>query len=402
MLMASLDTSIANAALPALARAFDASFESVRWVVLGYLLTLTAFTVLAGRLGDRLGRRRTLLAATLMFTLASSVCSVAPTLPVLLAARAAQGLAAAAMTALSLAFIHEIVPASSTGRAIGVLGTMSAIGTTLGPSLGGMLTARFGWEAIFLVNVPIGIAALLLGFLHLPVHPSATTQSPLFDSAVLRARTATAGLAANALVSSVMMTTLVVGPFYLSRSLGLSDGAVGVALSVGPLVAALSGIPAGWLIDRYSAERMTIVGLIGLAIATPLVGLLPLSAGATGYLLAISGMTAAYAVFQAANNTHLMATTESRSRGATAGLIGLARNLGLIAGASVMGAVFAWGVGPGGVTDAPPDVVAAGVRTTFRIAALLIGVAIAAVMFDRTVRRPHLNHTSTVTHSEGR
>lgn len=393
MLMASLDTSIANAALPGLARAFDASFQSVRWVVLVYLLTLTAFTALAGRLGDRLGRRRLLLTATAVFTLGSIASSLAPTLPALLIARAVQGLGAAAMMALSLAFVHDIVPASATGRAIGLLGTMSAIGTTLGPSLGGMVAARFGWEAIFLINVPIGIAAMLIGSKHLPAHPSAGDPRPLFDSAMLRARTARAGLAANALVSTVMMTTLVVGPFYLSRSLGLSDGAMGLALSIGPLVAALTGIPAGRLIDRYGAERMTITGLIGLAAATSILGVLPLAAGTSGYLFAVSGMTAAYAVFQAANNTHLIAAIDPRARGAAAGMLGLTRNLGLIVGASAMGAVFAWSVGPTGVVDAPPAAVAAGVRLTFQIAALLIGVAIAAVML--TVPRdahPSITH----------
>jgi len=402
MLMASLDTSIANAALPGLARAFDASFQSVRWVVLVYLLTLTAFTALAGRLGDRLGRRRLLLTATAAFTLSSFACSLAPTLPALLVARAVQGLGAAAMTALSLAFIHDIVPASATGRAMGLLGTMSAIGTTLGPSLGGMLAARFGWETIFLINVPIGLAAMLIGFRHLPAHPSAADQQPLFDSGMLRARPVTAGLAANALVSTVMMTTLVVGPFHLSRSLELSDGAMGLALSIGPLVAALTGIPAGRLIDRYGAERMTITGLIGLATTASILGVLPVGAGTSGYLVAVGGMTAAYAVFQAANNTHLMTSIDSRARVVAAGMLGLTRNLGLIAGASAMGAVFAWGVGPTGVVDAPPDAVAAGVRITFRIAALLIGVAIAAVMSSRAVLRTTLNHSPVVTHSEGR
>ena len=303
----------------------------------------------------------------------------------------------AAMTALSLAFIHDIVPASATGRAMGLLGTMSAIGTTLGPSLGGMLAARFGWETIFLINVPIGLAAMLIGFRHLPAHPSAADQQPLFDSGMLRARPVTAGLAANALVSTVMMTTLVVGPFHLSRSLELSDGAMGLALSIGPLVAALTGIPAGRLIDRYGAERMTITGLIGLATTASILGVLPVGAGTSGYLVAVGGMTAAYAVFQAANNTHLMTSIDSRARVVAAGMLGLTRNLGLIAGASAMGAVFAWGVGPTGVVDAPPDAVAAGVRITFRIAALLIGVAIAAVMSSRAVLRTTLNHSPVVT-----
>jgi MFS family permease len=353
--------------------------------VLAYLLALTAFTVLAGGLGDRIGRRRLLLAATAMFMITSAACSLAPTLAVLLMARAAQGLAAAGMTALALALVHDVVPASATGRTIGLLGTMSAIGTTLGPSLGGMLTARFGWEAIFLVNVPIGVVALLIGFRHLPDQPPSAR--PAFDFALMRSRTVAAGLVANALVSTVMMTTLIVGPFHLARALGLGVADTGLALSVGPLVAAMTGVPAGGLIDRFGATRMTTTGLLGLGTAACVVGMLPLSAGVASYLLAIGAMTAAYAVFQAANNTHLMATIDPRTRGAAAGLLGFTRNLGLIAGASVMGSVFAWAAGPTGVSDASPDAVAAGVRITFRIAALLIGLAIGAVLFGNRLGR---------------
>jgi MFS family permease len=402
MLMPSLDTSIANAALPSLTRAFGAPFESVRWVVLAYLLTLTAFSVLAGRLGDRFGRSRALLVATMVFLFSSAACSLAPTLSVLLTARAAQGLGAAAITALALALVHEIVPPSARGRAIGLLGTMSAVGTTIGPSLGGLLTAAFGWPAIFLVNVPIGVTALLIGFRHLPGHSAAAVPPRGFDTSVLRTPDALAGLAASALVSTVMMTTLVVGPFHLSRSMGLSDGALGLALSLGPLVAALCGIPAGRLIDRFGAQRTTVAGLLVMATAASAAGLLPLSAGVPAYLCAIGGMTAAYAVFQAANTTHFLTTIDPGVRGAAAGMLGLTRNLGLIAGASAMGGVFAWAVGPIGVATAPPDAVAAGVRITFRIAALLIGVALAAVVFGRADRRSTLNHSPAVTHSEGR
>lgn len=380
MLMSSLDTSIANAALPAISRAFDASFQSVRWVVLGYLLALTVFTVSAGRLGDRIGRRRLLLAATVMFMISSVACSLAPTLQVLLTARVMQGIAAAAMTALALALVHDVVPASATGRAIGLLGTMSAFGTTVGPSLGGLLTEQFGWNAIFLVNVPIGAAALLMGLLRLPLEPSAEDRRPLLDTALLRTGTVVTALTANTLVSTVMMTTLVVGPFYLSRALGLSDGAMGLALSLGPLVAALTGVPAGRLIDRFGAERMTMAGLMGLGIAASGAGMLPRTAGTAGYLLAIVGMTASYAVFQTANNTQLMNRIDPRARGSAAGLLGFTRNLGLIGGVSAMGAVFAWAAGPTNVVGTPPDVIADAALITFRVAALLIGVAIAVVV----------------------
>src|SRR3954464_8692429 len=168
MLMPSLDTSIANVGLPTLAHAFTASFQDVQWIVLAYLLAITALIVSVGRLGDIIGRRRLLLAGICLFTLASLSCGVAPTLWLLIAARAAQGLGAAVMMALTVALVGETVPKESTGSAMGLLGTMSAIGTTLGPSLGGVLIAGPGWRFIFLVNVPLGILNVLLAHRYLP------------------------------------------------------------------------------------------------------------------------------------------------------------------------------------------------------------------------------------------
>ncbi|MGV3724084.1 MAG: MFS transporter, partial [Actinomycetota bacterium] len=168
MLMPSLSTSIANAGLPTLARAFSASFQEVQWVVLAYLLAITALIVSVGRLGDIVGRGRLLLAGICLFTAASLLCGIAPTLWLLNAMRAAQGLGAAIMMALTMAFVGETVPKAKTGSAMGLLGTMSAIGTTLGPSLGGVLIAGFGWRAMFLVNVPLGILSFRLARCYLP------------------------------------------------------------------------------------------------------------------------------------------------------------------------------------------------------------------------------------------
>src|SRR5438552_4287667 len=178
ILMPLLDTSIANVGLPTLARAFTASFQDVQWVVLAYLLAITTLIVSVGRLGDLIGRRRLLLAGIFLFTVASVLCGVAPTLWLLIAARAVQGLGAAIMMALTMAFVGEMVPKAKTGSAMGLLGTMSATGTALGPSLGGVLIAGLGWRAIFLVNVPLGILTFLLAHRYLPVD----RQGPKTDS----------------------------------------------------------------------------------------------------------------------------------------------------------------------------------------------------------------------------
>ncbi|MGH8412741.1 MAG: MFS transporter, partial [Pseudomonas sp.] len=157
MLLASLGTSIANVGLPSLVQAFDASFQAAQWVVLAYLLAITAVIVSVGRLGDLMGRSRLLLAGLLLFTVASALCGMAPSLGLLIAARALQGLGAAVMMAMTMALVGGTVTKKRTGRAMGLLGTMSAMGTALGPSLGGVLIAGFGWRALFFITVPLGV-----------------------------------------------------------------------------------------------------------------------------------------------------------------------------------------------------------------------------------------------------
>jgi len=169
MLLAALGTSIANVGLPSLAQAFNASFHATQWVVLTYLLAITAVIVNAGRLGDRLGRRRLLIAGLLLFALAGGLCGVAPGLRWLIATRSLQGLGAAIMMAMTLAMVGDTVPQARTARVMGLLGTMSAVGTAMGPGVGGLLLSVWGWRALFLVGMPLGLLAAALAWRYLPV-----------------------------------------------------------------------------------------------------------------------------------------------------------------------------------------------------------------------------------------
>lgn len=386
MLLSSLGTSIANVGLPTFAQAFDASFQQVQWVVVAYLLAVTASIVIVGWLGDLTGRRRLMLAGVLLFTAASALCGASRVLWLLIAARAAQGIGAAVMMALTLAFVSETVPKARTGRAMGLLGTMSAVGTALGPSLGGVLIGAFGWPALFFVNVPLGLLVLGLAHRHLPAGRPAA--APSIRLAMLHDRALRSGLTMSTLVSTVVMTTLVVGPFYLSRVFGLDTAMVGLVLAAGPLVSALSGVPSGRLVDRYGAERMTRTGLTGMVAGTSLLALLPTAVGLTGYAGSIVVLTAGYALFQAANNTAVMHDVSPDRRGLVSGLLTLSRNIGLTAGASVMGAVFAGASGAKDVAIADPAAVAAGLRGTFAVATVLVVVALVVAHPRRTVERP--------------
>jgi MFS family permease len=192
-------------------------------------------------------------------------------------------------------------------------------------------------------------------------------------------------LSMSTLVSAVMMATLVVGPFYLSRALGLDAARVGLVLSIGPLVAALTGVPAGRVADRFGAQRMTVIGLGGIAAGCFALSATPATFGIPGYIASLVVMTVGYAVFQTANNTVVMTDIAPDQRGVISGVLNLSRNLGLITGASVMGAVFVLASATSDITTASPEAVAIGMRVTFAVAAALIVVALAAAIASRAI-----------------
>jgi MFS family permease len=180
-----------------------------------------------------------------------------------------------------------------------------------------------------------------------------------------------------------MMTTLVVGPFYLSLALALTSTVVGLVLSLGPLVAALTSVPAGRMVDRFGAQRVTLIGLSGIAGGSLMLALLPAPLGIPGYIAPIVAITVSYALFQTANNTAVMRDVSAGQRGVVSGLLNLSRNLGLVTGASVMGAVFAFASGPTDIIRAEATAVAFGMRTTFAVAAGLMAVALVITVSGR-------------------
>ncbi|MFC3162844.1 MFS transporter [Ciceribacter thiooxidans] len=377
MLLASLGTSIANIALPALATAFSASFGAVQAVVVAYLAGLTVAVVVAGRLGDIHGLKRMLVAGLGLFALASLICGLAPSLPLLIAARAVQGVGAAFLMTLSMALIRETAGEARVGRAMGLLGTMSALGMALGPALGGMLVPVTGWRGVFLVQAPLAGLGLILAVAVLTARAGAKRMAPgtwaAFEGSMVP------NLVTNLVVAAVMMTTLVVGPFYLGFGLGLKEMLVGLVMSVGPVISIFSGVPSGRLVDAWGTGRVLAAGLLALAAGAFLLALLPDAIGLAGYVLAIAVLTPGYQLFQSANNVAALAGVPSDRRGTVSGLLGLSRNIGLVAGAAVMGAVFALGAGTEDLAHAAPAAIAAGMRLTFLAAGGLMIAAIAVV-----------------------
>ncbi|QDZ00889.1 MFS transporter [Nitratireductor mangrovi] len=439
MLLASLGISITTVALPTLARDFSMSVTHVQWVVLGYLLSVTVAIVLCGRLGDMIGHRPVFLTGLAIFALSSLLCGIAPTLPALIAARIAQGIGGAVLMALPVSIVRDTVPTQRTGSAMGLLGTMSAVGTALGPSLGGLLIAWTGWRATFLVLAVMALLVLVFSARALPAKrplssgkghgldlPGAAVltltllafalavtdetvffllprgflllaavlgtvafvlverrlQTPLVELAALGNVTTSAALLMNLLVSAVMMATLVVGPFYLAFALGLNDAVVGLTMAVGPTMAALSGIPAGRITDKFGGRVALVAGLVQTIVGLVSISVLPGLLGITGFVLSLMLLTPGYQLFLAANNTVAMLTARDNQRGMMSGLLGLSRNLGFMTGASVLGAVFAAAAGTADVTKASTEAVGTAFSLTFLVAAGFVTTALVVALFD--------------------
>lgn len=382
ILLAALGTSIANIALPALAEAFSAPFAPVQAVVVTYLAALTVCVVIAGRLGDRFGLKPMLVAGLAVFAVASALCAVAPSLSLLIGARALQGVGAAFLMTLAMALMRQTASEGRVGRAMGMLGTVSALGTALGPSLGGLLIPFTGWRGIFWVQVPLAALALILAITMLPAE-SAKERAPAVRLRTVMTRTLAPNLLVNILVAAVMMTTLVVGPFYLSIGLGLTAARVGFVMAIGPVISIFSGVPSGRLVDAWGSDRVLAVGLALLSTGALLLAFLPNGIGVVGYVLSIIVLTPGYQLFQAANNTAALASIPKDRRGTVSGLLGLSRNIGLISGASAMGAVFAFGVGSEELTRATPLAIASGMRLTFLVAGAMMLAAIAVAFGHR-------------------
>ena len=167
-IMLLLDITVVNTALPEIQRDLKASFTDLQWVIDAYALTLAAVVLTAGSLADRLGRRRVFAAGLVVFTVASLLCGLAPDPTALNLARALQGIGGAVMFAVSLALIAQEFPAGrERGTAMGIYGASIGVAVAIGPLVGGALTEGLGWEWVFFINVPIGVAALAVTYLRL-------------------------------------------------------------------------------------------------------------------------------------------------------------------------------------------------------------------------------------------
>lgn len=395
--MATLDASIVNISLPTISNYFRVDLATVSWVVMVYLLTVTGTLLSFGKISDMTGRRPIYALGFIIFTLGSALCGTSTTVYLLILFRAIQAVGAAMLFANAPAIVTEAFPPTERGKALGLIGTVVALGLTTGPPLGGIITGKIGWQWIFYINVPVGVVgaylaasvlkdvdhrrpltefdlagaaaafislgALLLGmtavtelgwrsgyvrslfilslvalFSFLLIERKVKT--PVVKLSIFRNRLFTAGNISALLSYIALFATMFLMPFYLERVLGYSPVRAGLLLTTVPLTLSLVAPISGWLSDRIGCRELCSAGLAISCLGLILLATLGPHSTPPGIVLRLFVLGLGMGMFQAPNNSCVMGSVERGILGIAAGTLATMRNLGMVLGIAITSTVF--------------------------------------------------------------
>ena len=429
--MSALDGSVVNTILPVVARDFHTDVATIEWVVTIYLLVVSSLLLSFGRLGDLHGHKPIYLLGFTIFIASSAVCGLAQSPLMLIGSRAVQALGGAMLFANSPAILTKSFPADERGRALGLQATMTYLGLTVGPSLGGWLTESFSWRAVFYINVPVGLLAWGLSWRFIPRdQPNAGAEqfdragaavfmaglialllglnqgstwgwtspailgllssavillgvflvierraaAPMLDLSLFRRRTFSASTASAVLNYMCVYTVLFLLPFYLIQARSLSPAEAGAILTMQPIVMAFVAPLSGSLSDRIGARGLSVFGMAAMAIGLWLLSRLTLHSPTSDVLGALAVMGLGTGTFISPNSSALMGAAPRHRQGIAAGVLASARNVGMVLGVGLAGAVFTTVLGSSGD-------VARAVTTSFAVTIGLagLGAVVAAI-----------------------
>ncbi|HYD42419.1 MAG TPA: MFS transporter [Anaeromyxobacter sp.] len=394
--MSALDGSIVNTLLPRIGAALGATVAQTQWIVVVYLLVVSGLLLVVGRLGDTRGHKDVYVVGFAGFVVSSALCGLSPSLPWLVGFRALQALSAAMLFANAPAILTASFPPQERGRALGLQAVMTYLGLSVGPPLGGLLATHLGWPSIFYVNVPVGAVGLWLSHRNIardrPAGPPprfdvlgaglffvgllslllALNQghawgwasppvagllavaaaglaafvrverrraAPMLDLALFGSRVFSGAVFSAMLSYVAQFAVLFLLPYYL-RHRGLRADVAGLVLTSQPVVMMITAPFAGSLSDRIGTRGPVVVGLLVLA-----GGLLLLStvgpATPWGFVvLAMAVCGVGFGCFVAPNNSRLLGAAPPNRRGIASGVLAGARNVGMVLGVGLAGAVY--------------------------------------------------------------
>ena len=395
--MSALDTSVVNTVLPVINQSFDSQVATIEWVVTIYLLIVSGLLLSFGRLGDLRGHKPVFLLGFGIFIMSSALCGMAPSATALIAFRGLQALGAAMLAANSPAILTKNFPASQRGQTLGLQATMTYLGLTVAPSVGGWLTDLLTWRAIFYINVPVGLLAFLLSWRFIPLDsPSehgerfdlagallfmsglvllllglnqghawgwtsptilgilifalvflvafiileSRQTSPMLDLSLFKQRVFSASALSAVLNYVTLFSILFLVPFYLLQGRGLTPSQAGLLLTAQPLIMAIVAPISGTLSDRIGTHLPGVVGMALLALGTYLLSKLGAQSPLENVAIALGIVGLGTGIFISPNNSALMGSAPRHRQGIAAGILATARSTGMVLGIGLAGAIF--------------------------------------------------------------
>lgn len=390
--MSTLDGSILNIANPTIAADFKINMSQIQWVVTAYMLVVTATMLFFGKLGDKVGSNYLYTLGFFIFTIGSFLCSISNSLVTLILSRIFQAIGASILMATGLGIVSNAFPANEKGKAIGITGAVVGIGNMSGPVIGGILLEHFGWPSIFIINIPIGIIAVLLGIKFLPkpildeqnksfdipgllLFASCTTlillamngegntkwylgvvaiiaflflvlrevkfEQSFIDLPLFKNRNFTVGNIIGIACYFPQMAVSFLLPFYLEQLKNLSPMMAGSVMTVHPLIMVLIAHIAGSLSDKHGAKNILTVSFSFMTVA--LVGMALLKADSPLYLLILCLVIFGFGLgsFSSPNNSSILADVPPQKQGYGGSFLATVRNLSFALGTAFFSSFFA-------------------------------------------------------------
>ncbi|MDP2183000.1 MAG: MFS transporter [Actinomycetota bacterium] len=434
--MSALDSSIVNVVLPVMRTSLGAGVAQIQWVVTVYLLTVSGTLLGFGRLGDLKGHKTVYMWGFGFFVGGSVACAVSRDVALLSTFRGVQAFGAAMLFANSPAILTACYPPEQRGKVLGLQATLTYLGLTVGPPLGGWLAGAFEWPSIFLVNVPIGLAAMWLSWRFIPASESRGVRErfdvagagtflvglvllllalnrgsdwgwasprtlaalgaaaallvgfvaierrsahPMLDLSLFASRTFS-GTTLSALLNYITVYTVVfITPFYLIQGRGLTAQRAGLLLAVQSIVMAVIAPISGTLSDRIGSRKPAVTGMVVLAGAMAWMASLGADAPLVQVAAALALVGLGTGIFISPNNSALMGAVPRTRLGIASGVLVEARNVGMVLGVGLAGAVLTTVLG--GLEPGPHAAFFAAVRASYLAAAgvAIIGAATSAL-----------------------
>lgn len=387
--MATLDSSIVNVALPVMSRHLKVGLDSIQWVVTSYLIVISAFIVIFGKIADRVGITKIYLYGFIVFGIGSLLCTFAFNLYFLIFARVFQAIGASMFMSSNQGLTAAVFPPNERGRALGLTGTTVALGTMLGPALGGIMVQIFNWQSIFFINIPIALIGFIIGTRLLPRELKGTetkgfdykgsvlyiifivslfwsvlsgedmgwsnyyiitgfivsiitfvsfciiekkTENPMLDFSMFKNKLFDISLFCGFISFLAMFCMNIIHPFYLQYIINASPGVSGLLMIVTPICIGIIAPVSGYMSDKIGSELLTVLGLFFTSLGLLLTAFLNQGSSYTDIILRVAVIGIGNGLFQSPNNSIIMGSVPRDKLGIAGSINALIRNMGMVSG----------------------------------------------------------------------